>query len=58
MSKKERKTEEEMGREHQGMDGNGVWRFLEGSGRQRMMERYCCNVIYGALTTSKVTGLR
>ena len=33
-SEKERKTEEEMGRKHQGMDGNGVWRFPEGSGRQ------------------------
>ena len=33
-SKKERETEEEMGRLHQGMDRNGVWRFPEGSGRQ------------------------
>ena len=39
-------------------DGNGVWRFPEGSGRQGRMERYCCNVIYGAPTTSKVKGLR
>ena len=57
-SKKERKTEEEMGREHQGMDGNGVWRFPEGSGRQGRRERYCCKVICGAPTTSKVMGLR
>ena len=56
-SKKERKTEE-MGRWHQGMDGNGFWRFPEGSGRQGRMERYCCNVICGAPTTSKVKGLR
>ena len=58
-SKKEkRKTEEEMGRKHQGMDGNGVWRFPEGSGRQGRVERYCCNVICGAPTTSEVKGLR
>ena len=40
------------------MDGNGVWRFPEGSGRQGKMERYCCNVICGSPTTSKVKGLR
>ena len=40
------------------MDGNGVWRFPEGSGRQGMMERYCCNVLWGAPTTSNVNGLR
>ena len=40
------------------MDGNGVWRFPEASGRQGRMERYCCNVICGASTTSKVKGLR
>ena len=55
-SKKERKTEEEMGRQHQGMDRNGVLRFLEGSGRQRRMERYCCNVICGTPTTSEFNG--
>ena len=57
-SKKERKTQEEMGRSHQGMDGNGVWRFPESSGRQGRMERYCWNVICGATATSKVKGLR
>ena len=56
-SKKERKTEE-MGRQHQGMDGNGVWRFPEGSGRQGRVERYCCKIICGAPMTSKVKGLR
>ena len=30
-SKKEKKTEEEIARLHQGMDRNGVWRFPEGS---------------------------
>ena len=39
------------------MDGNGVSRFPEGSGRQGRVERYCCNVICGAPTTSKVKGL-
>ena len=33
------------------MDGNGVWRFPEGSGRQGRVERYCCNVICGGSTT-------
>ena len=56
--KMERKTEEEMGRLHPGMDGNGDWRFPGGSGRQGRMERYCCNVICGAPTTVKVKGLR
>ena len=40
------------------MDGNGVWRFPEGSGRQGRVERYCCNVICGAPTTSEVKGQR
>ena len=57
-SKKEGKTEEEMGRLHHGMDGDGVCRFPEGSRRQGRMERYCCNVICGAPTTSVVKGLR
>ena len=53
-SKKEGKTETEMGKLHQGMDRNGVWRFPESSGRQESMKRYCCNVICGAPKTSKV----
>ena len=57
-SKTERKTEEELGRQHQRMDGIGVWRFPEGSGRQGRMESYCCNITCGAPTTSKVKGLR
>ena len=40
------------------MDGNGVWKFPEGSGRQGREERYCCNVICDAPTTSEVKGLR
>ena len=57
-SKKERKTEEEIGRLHQRIDGNGVWRFPEGSGRQGRVDRYCCNVICGAPMTPEVKGLR
>ena len=57
-SRKERKIEEEMGRYHQGMDMNGVWRFREGSGRKGKVERYCCKVICGARTTVKVKGMR
>ena len=56
-SKKERKAEKEISREHQGMDGNGVWRFPEGSGRQGSVERYCCNAIFVASTISEVKGL-
>ena len=37
---------------------NWVWRFLEGSGRQGKVERYCYNVICGAPTTIKVKELR
>ena len=39
------------------MDGNGVWRFPEGSGRKGKVERYCCNVICGSPTTAEVKGL-
>ena len=53
-SKKETKTEEEI-KEWTGM---GFLRFPEGSGRQERMERYCCNIICGAPTISKVKGLR
>ena len=49
---------EEMGRQHHRMDRDGVWRFAEGSGRQGKVERYSCFVIFGALTTAKVKGLR
>ena len=57
-SKKARKTEEEMGRKHHGMDSNGVWRFPEGSRRQGRVERYWCNVICGAPANSEIKGLR
>ena len=37
-SKKDRITEEEMGRQHKRMDKNGFWRLPEGGGRQRKVE--------------------
>ena len=39
--KKDREIEDEMGRQHQGMDRNGVWRFPEGNGRHGKVESYC-----------------
>ena len=57
-NKKQRTIEEEMIRQHQGMDRNGVWRFPEGSERQGKVEGYCCNIICGAPTTTEVKGLR
>ena len=40
------------------MNGNGIWRFPEGSGRQERVEGYCCSVICGAPTTPEVKELR
>ena len=37
--KKTKQTEEEMGRQHQGMDRPGVWAVPEGSGEQGKMEK-------------------
>ena len=58
---KEQEGEEDRrrdGKDNKGIDENGVWRFPEGSGRQGRMERYCCNIICGAPTTSEVKGPR
>ena len=54
--KKTRQTEEEMGRQHQGMDRPGVRQVLEGSGEQGKMEKTGCEIICGALTTLAVKG--
>ena len=40
--KKTRQTEEEVGRQHQGMDRPGVWQVPEGSGEQGKMEKTGC----------------
>ena len=55
--KKTRQTEEEMGRQHQGMDRPGVRQVPEGSGEQGKMEKTGCKIICGAPTTLAVKGL-
>ena len=57
--KKTRLTEEEeeVGRQHQGMDRPGVRQVPEGSGEQGKMEKTGCKIICGATTTLAVKGL-
>ena len=55
--KKRRQTEEEAGRQHQGMDRHGVQHIPEGSGEQGKMEKTGCKIICGAQTTLAVKGL-
>ena len=50
MGKKTRQTEEEVGRQHQGMDRPGVCQVPEGSGEQGKMEETGCEIICGAPT--------
>ena len=45
--KKTRQTEEEVGRQHHGMDRPGVRLVPEGGGEQRKMEKTGCEVICG-----------
>ena len=52
--KKTRQTEEEVGRQHQGMDRPGVCRVPKGSGEQGKMEETGCAIICGGLTTLAV----
>ena len=52
--KKTGQTEEEMGRQHQGMDRPGVRQVPEGSGEQRKMEETGCEIICGALRPSRI----
>ena len=49
--KKTRRTKEEVGRQHQGMDRLGVRQVPEGSGEQGKMEKTGCKIICGAPTT-------
>ena len=51
-----RQTEEEVGRQHQGMDRPGVRQVPQGSGEQRSMEETGCEIICGAPTTLAVKG--
>ena len=57
MGKKTRQTEEEVGRQHRGMDRPGVRQVPEGTGEQRRMEEAGCEIICGVPTTLAVQGL-
>ena len=52
-----RRTKEEVGRKHQGMDRPGVRQIPEGSGEEGKMEKTGCKIICGAPTTLAVKGL-
>ena len=54
--KKTRQTEEEVGRQHQGMDRPVVRQVLETSGEQGKMEETDCEIICAAPTTLAVKG--
>ena len=55
--KKTRQREEELRRQHQGMDKPGVRQVPKGSGKQRKMEEIGCEIICGAPTILVVKGL-
>ena len=57
LPKKTRQTEEEVGRQHQGMARPGVPQVPEGSGEQGKMEKTGCKIICGAPTALAVKGL-
>ena len=54
--KKTRQTEEEVGRQHQGMDRPGVHKVPEGSVELGKMEETGCKIICGAPATLVVKG--
>ena len=54
--KKTRQTEEEVGRQHQGMDRPGVRQVPAGSGEQEKMEKTGCEIICGARKTLAIKG--
>ena len=54
--KKTRRTKEEVGRQHQGMDRPGVRQVPESSGKQEKMETTGCKIICGVPTTLAVKG--
>ena len=54
--KKTRQTEEDVGRQHQGMDRPGVQQVPEGSGEQGKMEKTGCHIICGAPMTITLKG--
>ena len=53
---KTRQTEEEVGRQHQGMDRPAVRQVPEGSGEQAKVKETDCKIICGAQTTLTVKG--
>ena len=53
---KTRQTEEEVGRQYQGMDRPGVRQVPEGNGELGNMEETGCEIICGAPTTLAVEG--
>ena len=55
--KKTRQAEEEVGRQHQGMDRPGVQQVPDGNGEQGKMEKTGCKLICSAPTTLAVKGL-
>ena len=54
--KKTRQTEEDVGRQHQGLDRPGVQQVPEGSGEQGKMEKTGCHIICGAPMTITLKG--
>ena len=54
--KRTRQTEEEVGRQHQGMNRSGVRQVPEGSGEQGKREETDCQITCGALTALAVNG--
>ena len=54
--KKRRQTEEEVGRQYQGMDRPGVGQVPEGSGEQGRMEETGCKIICGVPTILTIKG--
>ena len=53
---KKRQTEEEVGRQHQGMNRHGVHQVQDGSGEQRKIEETGCEIIKGTSMTFAVKG--
>ena len=54
--KKTRQTEEEVGRQHQGIDRPGVRQVPEGNGEQGKMEETGRKIIFGGPSTLAVKG--
>ena len=55
--KKKRRTKEEVGRQHLGMDRPGVQHVTEDSGVHGKMEKFGCKIVCGAPATLAVKGV-